>query len=254
MDESTVLNPAPIAFYNTGALYLQKVETEYTPSEGEKDFSSGDDVKSVMISDAKGGVKGSLGYTHQVEGNAKRKRISAAVGHRVSDRSALGFAYWHTKDYNDIESNPDQEDKYNQMVLGVTHALNEEFTLGAIVIDPLKEKAEDNRFIVGFQYLYQKYLAIMLDGGSNYNEDLSTALLYRAAVQFKFYQDFYARMGMFDDKQLMEKGNGIGLGWVGPRLSLEGAYKNTKPKGESESLISYNQKVRELSLSLSYIF
>jgi hypothetical protein len=254
LDESAVLNPAPLAFYNTGTIYVQKIDAAYDTESVNGVTTTEDTTKSVMVSDAKGNLKGSLGYFHQIEGNAKRKRISGSVASRVGGNSAMGVAYWHTKDYNDLAENPETEDKYNQVVFGVSHALNQEFSMGVIVIDPLKVKPEDNRFVVGFQYLYREFIALMTDVGSNYNYDLSPNLLYRAAIQFKFYNDFYARIGIFDDKMLMEKGNGIGLSWVGPKLILDGAFKNTSPKGESLSDISYGTKVRELSMSLSYLF
>jgi hypothetical protein len=66
-------------------------------------------------------------------------------------------------------------------------------------------------------------------------------------VQIKFFTEVYLRAGYFNDKGMEEKGTGVGLGWVQPRLAIEAALKNSKGFTSSKT-------ARETSFSLSYRF
>ena len=71
------------------------------------------------------------------------------------------------------------------------------------------------------QYNMMEMFSIMFDLGANYSTELSSTMLYRAASQLKIFSAFYVRFGLFSDKGSREKGNGIGLAWVQPKLVLE---------------------------------
>lgn len=93
----------------------------------------------------------------------------------------------------------------------------------------------------------------MFDAGADYNQDLSKTATWKAATQIKLFSDFYARFGAFNDKGLKQKGSGVGIGWLQPRLVLELALKNTELL-ESEELNQTGEDIKETSFSLSYRF
>lgn len=251
MNEATILNPAPIAFFNTAALYFQKSDADYSEDRGRLgNINYEDEAQAFIGADAKGNVKGSISYIKQQEGDDKRERISAAIGKNIGPKSSMGVAYRHTKDFDTA----DIENKYGEIVVGVFHAVSPEFTLGATAKNPF-DKDQSSLITIGSQYVYKGFIALIFDTGADYKEDLSDSLLYKAAIQFKFFKDFYLRAGTFNDKSLGEKGNGVGFSWVGPRLVVDLAYKVSKPLAEEYlNDISYTSEVRQSSFALAYQF
>lgn len=257
LDESAVLNPAPIAFFKSSALYLQKSNFEYTDqvySSGKRNYTNNDEQESIIISDAKGSLKGSFGFQNQYEGGEQRKRYSSAMAGPIGPKSSMGFSYHYTRDYNRVDTINLEEEDYHQINAGVYHAISPEFSIGAVVNDILSEKEEDHRVILGMQYTLKGFITIMADAGSDYRKELSERFLYKTALQMKFYSDFHVRAGAFRDSFLKEKGNGAGVSWTGPKLMVDLALKNTTPYAQSQSSVGYEKKVKESSLSLSYIF
>ncbi|MBK23865.1 MAG: hypothetical protein CME70_07660 [Halobacteriovorax sp.] len=242
MDEATILNPAPIAFFNVGSVYLSKGSAENRESNTVVQDS---DHLGIIVSDAKGNTAGSFSYQSQSFGNQKRKRLAAALSSPIRKKSAMGVSLRRTTD----EVIGGDKNEYLQTVVGITHAVSQEFTIGFVAFDPLKKRADDSLGIFGGQYVYQDFISIMADAGANYYKELGESFLYRGALQFKLMDDFYARAGYFRDMGKEEKGTGAGLGWVQPRLVIEAAIKNT------ENVSNKNiAKVSETSFSLSYRF
>ena len=239
MDEATLLNPAPIAFFNVGSVYISKGSTQNTLSGDELQNT---DHLGVIVSDAKGSSAGSLSYQTQTFGNQKRIRLAAALSAPINKKSAMGVSLRRTTD----EIIGGEKTEYFQTILGVSHAVSEAFTLGFVALDPLRKREEDAMGIFGVQYVFKDFISVMADAGANYFKELSETFLYRGAVQFKLLDDFYARFGYFRDMGKSENGTGVGLGWVQPRLVLEAAIKNV----ENETAKSN----RETSFSLSYRF
>lgn len=256
MDESSILNPAGLAFYTMGSMYFQKGGQTITNAD-KADPYRGYEPKSfgIIASDASKGTGGSVSYTKQEQGFEVRKRISAAVASPVTEKSAIGATIRKTTDTlsptgygNDL-----YKERYTQFIFGITHALSDNFTLGLTAIDPLQKRAEDTRGLMGFQYAYENIITLMGDLGSDYSTDPSATLQWRAAVQIKAYNDFFVRFGTFNDKAYSERGNGAGIGWVGPKLVFEFAYKNTKIDERSE-LNQKGQSIKDTSFSLAYKF
>ena len=247
MDEATILNPAPLAFFNISSVYLQKSSTDFTPSNNGPPSES--EMKGVIITDAKGRVKGSASYrSHEYNGD-KRKRISLALAAPVGKTSALGVS---AKQIKDIFSDGTTT-KIKQITFGITHAVNESFAIGLVAIDPFGEVEEDTRGIIGMQYMFSGFLSIMADLGADYNQNLSDTTILRAALQAKIFEDFFVRFGVFDDSGKREKGNGVGAGWVSPRLIVDFAIKSTDIL-ENELTTQNEEKIKETSFSLSYRF
>lgn len=239
MDEATVLNPAPIAFFNVGSIYLNKGSSEVT---SENQVLSEVDDLGIIVSDSKGDAAGSLSYQKQTSGNLTRTRLAVAMSTPIRKKSAMGVTLRRTTD----EVIGGEKEEYLQTIMGVTHVVSESFTIGFVANDPFKKRPEDSMGTFGTQYVYKDFISIMLDVGANYYQELRETFVYKSAVQFKLLEDFYARFGYFRDLGEKESGTGVGLGWVQPRLVLEGALKNTTDFAGA--------KISETSFSLSYRF
>jgi hypothetical protein len=254
MDEATYLNPATIAFYKQASLFVQRGGVESTPGGNPTNTSTQEfDSLSIIASDATGVTGGSLSYNKIDYKGESIKRFSSAFGRPIGKKSSMGINISHTKEKVFNESNQLIDQDFTQTTFGVAHAINEEFTLGLVVVDPFQERPEDTIAIAGVQYVYKGFVSLMLDGGADYNENLSDSVVWRAATQLKIFDDFFLRFGTFNDKGKQEKGNGAGLGWIQPKLVLELAIKNTDLL-ESEVLNQSAEEIRETSFSLSYRF
>ncbi len=260
MNESAILNPAPVAFFNNSSVYLQTQEYLYEGAElqasgVEGQYNQNSDTRGVIVADTKNQLKGAASYTKQQEGYDIRKRITAALAAPISARSALGFLYRKTEDTNyDFITTDGIEDSYDQLVVGATHAVDEDFTLGAIVVDPFKTKPEDTRAILGTQFIFKRLLTIMIDLGADYTQDLAETRQYRVATQINAFSDIYLRFGVFEDRALDEKGNGIGVAWVGPKLVIEASIQNIKDLGLRPNDVPTPSKLTETSFAMSYFF
>jgi hypothetical protein len=253
VEEATVLNPASMAFFSVGSFYFQRIGNSISPAESSPLDPPDQQTIGAIITDTKGQAKGSASFLKQKEGFEHRRRIAVSMAGPVGKVSSMGVTFRNTEDLESSDGVNYTKSKYNQVVVGITHALNRDFTIGMIVIDPMKKRAEDNKVIIGTQYNYKDMVTLMLDGGSNYNDDLTLNSLYKAAIQIKLIKDIYGRFGVFDDKGKGERGNGAGVSWVQPRLMIDFAFKTTKV---SENLIKETvaAQIKETSVSLSYRF
>lgn len=253
MDESTYLNPATIAFYNKGSIYYQKSGLDSTQGKESEKSSQSFSSSSIIVSDSKGSTGGSLSYNNIDYYGQNIKRFAASFARPIGKKSSLGITGIYTKEkiYNEnghlIKSN------YKQTTIGVSHVIDESFSLGIVLYDPLKEKKGETLAMVGAQYIFGNFLSLMLDLGADYNQELSQTTVWRGATQIKIFSDFYARFGIFNDKGLKQKGSGIGVGWLQPKLVFEFALKNTELL-QSDELKQIEEDIKETSFSLSYRF
>jgi hypothetical protein len=72
-------------------------------------------------------------------------------------------------------------------------------------------------------------------------------------MQIKVLDDFYLRVGGFNDKARLETGSGFGLAWIQPRLSFEFAIKNTK-RAQDTTLQQTDATFKESSFAASIRF
>lgn len=254
MDEATVLNPAPLAFYGVSSIYFQRSGGDFEPSAVDASPLEGEST-AFIASDSKGSLGGSLSYIQQKQGGDSRKRYGISLSSNLGERSAFGVNYRITKTQTLSEGLTPLERTDKQTIFGITHAISSELTLGMVAIDPFRVVPEETRGLIGLQYVFNDFISVMLDAGADYNETLSETAILRGAMQFKIYQDFFLRFGMHEDKGLQEKGNGIGVGWVQPRLVLDLALRNTTREFEASGVRdAYSQDLRETSFSASYRF
>lgn len=252
VDEATMLNPASISFFNLSAIYLQKSgsDTElFRPDEHRLNISS--DYLGVVVSDTKGRLKGSGSFFRQKETEFVKKRFAGSLAHPIGKKSAFGTTFSHLR--TERRYGPKNETKLNQFTFGVTHAINKQFTLGLVAIDPFQKNPEDTMNIIGAQYVFKGFIVLMADMGTDYHSGLSKSMLYRGAMQIKIFKDFYLRAGYFRDRKKSEKGMGAGIGWVGPKLMLEAAIKNSEQAKIIDNK-NHQYDLKETSFSLSYRF
>lgn len=248
MNEATVLNPAPLAFFNVSSIYFEK----YT-SESEVDSTKEElDNYAFIASDASKNLKGSIAYIKTSDDNLKNKQFNVALASLITEKSSMGFSY------NDVRKQYRYKNKiitknYKLYNVGVFHAISETVTLGVVAIDPLRKFEEESKVMIGGQYQFKSFVTFMLDIGADYKQDLNDSFIYKTAAQFRIYNDFYIRFGTFDDKKLKERGNGLGAGWIQPRLVIDFAIKNTEIKAD---LITQqeDEKITESSFSLALKF
>lgn len=246
INEATVLNPAPMAFYNLTSVYIQRTGGDTTNDINNGPVSVKSENYAAILTDTKSMIKGSASYINESMGNTKRTIISGSTAVPIKKTSAIGFTYRYLTDTTTIDGNK-KEEKSNQYVLGASHNISQNLSLGAVFMDPFSKDKNDTLAILGGQLVYGDFISLMLDVGANYNFPLDETLLYRTAIQIMFFTDIYLRAGYFNDKGLEEKGSGVGLGWVQPKLAVEAALKNSKG-------FSTGKTVRETSFSLSYRF
>ena len=239
VDEAGILNPAPLAFFNVMSLYVQRTKGGFSDDDGSGAVQP-IEGKAVIISDTKGSLKGSASYIEQTQGHERQKQYSASIATSMGPRSSWGLTYRKTMDR-------DSEKQYEQFIAGISHVISPEFSIGIVLSDPKGKIEEQRRGIVGLQYIYQDFISLMVDGGSDYESELSENFFHREALQIKLLGDVYTRFGIFDDRGLQKKGTGTGLSWIQPKLMLDFAISNTRYEKEA-------YRERETSFSLSYRF
>jgi len=247
-EDSAFLNPASLSFFTTSSVYFQKDSAALNINNVKSP-----DPKSmgIVLADGNPSLSGSLSYVTQTEDIYKRKRWGLTLTGPTSDKSSLGISIRKSNDENTATN---QIDKYYQSVLGITHSLDEKFTIGIIAYDPFKSKAHETKAMIGLQYILMNYITAAFDFGGNYTaSEMSKTLVYKAALQFKVLDDFFLSFGGFSDKIHSEKGNGFGLSWIQPRLSFEFAIKSTTLDGDSTVGLQ-ESKFKETSFAASIRF
>jgi hypothetical protein len=231
-EESAFYNPAPLAFFGTSTVYAQKDNSILGKDMG------------FVICDGNSAISGSISYVKQEEQDFNRSRWGVSMSTPMQKGSSVGMSIRKTKD--DILS-AHTSNEYYQTVFGVTHIMNEQFSLGVVAYDPFKSAAHETKALLGLQYLLMDYIVASVDFGGNYTKDsFSKALIYKGALQVTVLNDLFLRVGTFTDKEKSEKGTGMGLAWVQPRLSFAFAIKNFTTVTD--------QRIKETSMSASIGF
>lgn len=248
-EEAAFLNPASLAFFNTVSAFVQRDVNQIKNSRG--DIIQKPKSTAIVLTDGNPNLSGSISYVNQEEGAFKRTRWGFSGSSPLSKQSAFGVSFRKTKDENILNRS---EINYYQTVFGVTHALDEKTSLGLVAYDAFNSKGDATKAFVGFQHILLDYVTIAADMGGDYKSDeISKTILYRGALQIRALDDFYVRFGAFNDKSREEKGTGMGLAWIQPRLAFGFALKNFKQA--SNVLIGRNEtKTREMSFSVSMRF
>ena len=114
---------------------------------------------------------------------------------------------------------------FHQMKIGLMHIVDDNTIIGLVITDPTQSNHGDERATGGFQYDVAERVTILGDAGFQFTRAYNKAYIWSGAIQLKFFEDFYLRIGQFYDNVTKFKGNGWGISWLGPRLGLEFAQK-----------------------------
>jgi hypothetical protein len=109
--------------------------------------------------------------------------------------------------------------------MGLTHILDEDSIIGVVLVDPARANPTEEKLTAGFQYSVAEKILIMGDAGMDYAGAVSKDYIWSGAVQLNVFADFFLRAGLFYDNINKFKGNGWGIGWIGPKLGVEFAQK-----------------------------
>lgn len=250
MEESAFLNPAGLAFFRNANVYVQRDMVQVKDSAGniiQKPKNTG-----VVASDGNASLSGSVSYVFQEEGVLKRKRWGITTSAPLNEKSAFGVSFRKTKDENTLTNTSED---YYQTVFGITHAIDQQTSLGLVAYDAFNSAGDATKAILGVQRVFVDYITLAFDMGGNYKADqISDTLLYRGSVQVRVLDDFYLRFGAFNDKELEEKGNAFGLAWISPKLGFEFALKNTTQKASVAKQRLAETKLRDASFGVSLRF
>jgi hypothetical protein len=231
-EESAFYNPAALAFATNSTAYIQK------------DTSILGKAIGYVLCDGNPNLSGSISYIKQEEDDYKRSRLGISFSSLVSANSSAGISL--RKSTDDIISKH-ITNNYYQTVLGVTHVINEQLSLGIVAYDPLKSLANETKALVGIQYGLAQYIVANFDFGGNYTKDnLQGNLIYKGSLQITVLNDLFLKFGAFADKEKSEKGTGMGLSWSQPRLAFAFANKNFTTASD--------RIIKETSLSASIRF
>ncbi len=252
LEEAAILNPATLSFFNQSSFYGTMNNGDFSPRDNSPSLSEKKDM-GIIISDANPSVSGAFHYLKQEEGHSSRDRYGVTMSGIVGKTSALGFSYRKSDDTIGLSSSIKHTKKYQQTSMGVLHVVDKNLTFGLVAFDLFKGHSQDAKAVMGFQYGFAQSVALIADLGSRWDQNLSDHLVYRGAIQFNIFNDFFLRVGMFNDKSNDERGNSYGLSWVQPRLALDFAMKNSKiQRSTSKGQSPYDLK--ETSFGLSFRF
>ena len=253
MEEATLLNPAPMAFFNgISTFYFQKVGSDSQPNSSSDPTATNrkSEDLAAIASDAKARSAASASYVKHTEDGVERKQIAGGFAYRAGPVSSFGVSYKMTEDQFLTDATTK---KTKQVTFGASHILSDALSIGFVVVDPFQEIPRDTKGIMGIQYTYKNFISLFGDVGSNYNNELSTSLLYRGGIQFGLFGALFLRVGAYRDRSIREKGNGIGLSWIQPKLMLDFAIKNYEQVAFAE-IGNSDRKAKESSISLSFRF
>lgn len=249
VNETTVLNPASMIFVPQSTLYYQKDTTVLNEkSENRSGFEDGRN-EFIGFSDASTKLKGGFSYLYQNENDGKRSRFALSSAGNVTKNTSLGIIYKYTDEFSDVIDNT-----YHQVTLGLTHIYSENLYLGLVVVDPQNKISEYAHYTIGIQYVLNNFIHLIGDIGSGDNANPDKAAFSRYAIQINSFKYFFIRAGRFHDKFNNREGYSYGLSWVGPRFSIDYAYKNSEKISEKTDTLFMGEELVETSLSVGALF
>lgn len=250
VNETSVLNPAPIVFVPVSGFYYQKGKSELdTPSEERTTNYPDGSSQMYLLSDSTTKLKGTFSYQDHSENSYRRRRFTSSVANNSGKKTSYGILYRYTMD-----NYKDEEITFHQGVFGFTHIHSDDLILGGVLVDPFLSNKRDALALIGFQYSLTSNFFLIVDGGANFNDDPEKNTVSRGAVQVNFFRDLYLRAGQFHDKNTNTKGSSWGISWIGPRLSLEYAYKTSEIIQDNSDDLYKDEQIIETSLSFALIF
>lgn len=254
VNEASFLNPASIAFYDDSALYYQrntsKVETQ-DPSRltNQNNFKEGD-FETLVISDTNAAYRGTFSYQRQNENSFKRTRYTSSLSTLLAPRHAIGVLYRYTMD----NTPSDHSDIFHQFNFGYTYIESKKFSFGLILVDPFQKRKNDTKVVAGINYELFYNFFLLADYGTYYAFEAKNNTVSSYGIQLSLLKNIFVRIGQSYNQFNNEKSQSWGFSWVGPRMSLEYAYKSTELISKTSDYLINDENMIEQSLALSVRF
>ncbi|MFT6633491.1 MAG: hypothetical protein ACJAS4_003461 [Bacteriovoracaceae bacterium] len=250
LNEAATLNPASIVFMKESSFYYQKGADELS-KDNDSRTSSFKEAKNemIVITDTSSALKGGLSYQYQNGASGKRTRYTGTFGRHFGKGSAFGIGFRFTEEESFLV-----DEKYSQFVIGLTHILSEDLTIGGIVVDPAQSIEEYFKYTVGAQYTLNKFMILIVDVGSGDVKNYEKESYTKWAIQLNSFKRFFVRYGKFHDQMVNQKGSAVGLSWVGPKFSLDYAIKSSENISTVADTIYEDEKILENSFGLTVLF
>jgi hypothetical protein len=242
--ESTLLNPAPVAFFDGTYLSSQRSRSSYNSSQNTKNEQ---ESELHIVTDTSSVLKGSVSHFYNNDFGNTRRRSSLSMSGPVNKKTAMGLIYHFSQDrINDIES------EYSRFDLGLIHVYSEEISLGAVLQDAAGATGDQRKFIGGLHYNLTNLISLILDYEIDINGDKEKDNANRFAIQLSATESIFLRGGMFNDFINYEKGTSYGLSWVGPKLSIDlGVKKLQVTKSSTEKNLYKDDEITQASIAMS---
>lgn len=227
--EAAVLNPASAAFFDGSSASYQTYTTKLRKESNARttagdDFAKQNRSQGLFVADHSGPIKGGVAYLRQLENGFERTNYTLHGASTIGGNTAFGIRYNYIQDHLPSGSS-DKHQAHHQVSFGTTYVIDEDTTLGVLVVDPTRTTPGEERIYGGFQYNLGDRLVLMADVGAQYSKDYKKKYLWRGAVQANVFSDFFLRVGRYYDNITEFKGTGWGASWIGPKLGVEFAQK-----------------------------
>jgi hypothetical protein len=250
INESSLLNPASIAFFKDSTFYYQKgvSSLDNTNSSRIKSFKDGFS-EIVAFSDTSSPINGGFSYQYQNNQQGKRVRYATSISQALGKSSSLGLIYRYSQEDTVVI-----DEDYHQVVLGFTRVYSEAVTFGLVIVDPFQTVQEYFNYTAGIQYNISEFFTVLADVGSADVQNSEKSSFSKWAIQLQSFRQFFLRYGKFHDRYKNVKGTSYGVSWVGPKLSLDYAIKTSELISNSTDILLADEKLIETSFGFTVLF
>ena len=246
LNEAVILNPASIGFMQQSSIVYQK-DRNKLQNESESRISDHKNGNSelIIITDTSSTLNGGISYQYQNIEAGKRLRVTGTAAHPISKSTVLGFGLNYTK-----EESTFIDSDYTHLTIGLSHVESSELSYGFVLKDPAQTAAEYFEAGFGFQYNFNKFFSAIVDIGTGDVANYEDHSYRKYALQLNSFKDWFFRYGQYENKSTNYKGIGYGASWVGPRFSLDYAYKISEQIDENIGILYSDEKIAEYSFSI----
>lgn len=250
LNEAAILNPASIAFHSNSSLYYQRDGSSLEKQSADRSPKFKEGLRElVVISDTSSSIKGGFSFEKSKVDQSKRFRVTSSSSAAIGKSTSIGFLLKYTEDKYEVSHKT-----YTQLDLGIMHIFSEKLSFGTVFTDPGKASNEDPKITSGIQYNIFSNFDLILDGGFSYQKKPEENSFQRMALQLRVFDSLFLRSSRFHDKIQNTQGTSWGISWVGPKLSLDYAYRTSSNIDEDESFLYDKEKFIENSIALVLVF
>lgn len=257
--EAAILNPSTLAFFTETFVSYQKSKGELKSESDERatdnaPFSDTNYQEGYFLFDNASTIKGGFSYQMQRENGFLRRRTTATMASNIAPNMSLGLLYKYTQDTRPASFRGKRHVTSHPVTLGYSWIALPSLVVGATWDDPGRAIPGDSRATAGAQYSITEKFFLIADAGGDPTGDFVDKRLWRAALQYNLFADFFVRAGKFEDKALNFEGTSWGASWTGPKLGLDFAMKNSRQIRKEKSYLYPDESLSEISFAVNVRF